>query len=237
MGSVRCRIVIALLAIALAIPLSAFAQSAADQQPAAAGGPQVAQPESGGVNWKGAGMGAAALVANVGYIPAKTVYAILGGITGGVGYALTGGNQQAANTIWRSSLGGDYVVTPDMLSGKAPIHFSGPAGPAASGTSSSSSTSAYPQPYTGSSSPSSSVAPPAASGQELSSNTAAPAAAAAPEYPNTTASAGSSSGLGAPPYSASSRHSSHYSSSSIGSTHITTSVVSEPADSGAGPVQ
>ncbi len=76
-----------------------------------------------------AGLGAAALVANVGYIPAKMVYAILGGVTGGFGYALTGGNQNAANSIWRSSLGGDYVVTPDMLSGQQPLHFSGPAGP------------------------------------------------------------------------------------------------------------
>lgn len=237
MDSIKCRLAIASLAMVLAIPLSAFAQNTGEQQPAS-GSPQVAQPESGGVNWKGAGMGAAALVANVGYIPAKTVYAILGGITGGVGYALTGGNQQAANTIWRSSLGGDYVVTPDMLSGKAPIHFSGPAGPAAAGTSSASPTSDYPQPYTGSSSQSSAGSPqPSASAQELSSNTTpAPAAASAPEYPNTAASSGSSSGLGAPPYSASSRHSSHYSSSSIGSTHITTSVVSEPADSGAGPV-
>ena len=83
----------------------------------------MAQPENGGVNWKGAGIGAAALVANVGYIPAKMAYAILGGIAGGVGYALTGGNEKAANTIWRSTLGGDYVVTPDMLSGQTPLHF------------------------------------------------------------------------------------------------------------------
>jgi hypothetical protein len=233
MGSVRCGLAIASLAVSLAMPLGAFAQTTGEQPPATAG-PQVAQPENGGVNWKGAGIAAAALVANVGYIPAKTVYAILGGITGGFGYALTGGNQQAANTIWRSSLGGDYVVTPDMLSGKAPIHFSGPAGPAASGTAAASST--YPQPYVGPSSQSSAGSPqPSASEQDLSSNTTtAPAAAPAPEYPNTAA--GSSSGLGAPPYNASGRHASRYSSASIGSTHITTSVVSEPADSGSGPV-
>jgi hypothetical protein len=60
------------------------------------------------------------------YIPAKLVYGLLGGIAGGAGYVLTGGNKQVSNTIWRSSLGGDYVVTPDMLRGKDPIHFSGP---------------------------------------------------------------------------------------------------------------
>ena len=39
---------------------------------------------------------------------------------------VTGGNQTAANTVWRSSLGGDYVVTPQMLAGQQPINFSGP---------------------------------------------------------------------------------------------------------------
>lgn len=226
MGSTRCRLAIASLAIVLAMPLNAFAQTGGEEPPTT-GGPQVAQPDNGGVNWKGAGVGAATLLANVGYIPAKTVYAILGGITGGVGYALTLGNQQTANSIWRSSLGGDYVLTPEMLSGKAPVHFSGqPLPPPATAPSAGS-----PQSFTES---------PQASGsaQELSSNTAAaPAAAAAPVYPNTAAPTGSGSALGAPPYSASGRHSAGYSSSPIGSTHITTSVVSEPADSGAGPVR
>jgi len=215
MESIRCRLAIASLAVALAMPLSAFAQTGGEQPPAT-GGPQVEQPDSGGVNWKGAGVGAATLLANVGYIPAKTVYAIVGGITGGVGWAVTGGNQQVGNSIWRSSLGGDYVLTPEMISGQAPIHFSGP-------STAPSATAPSPE------SPQSS-----ASTRQLSSNTAPPAAAA-PVYPNTSPSNGSRSSLGAPPYSASRRHSG-YSSSSIGSTHITTSVVSEPADSGAGPV-
>jgi hypothetical protein len=92
---------------------------------------QVAQPANGGVNWKGVGAGAGAVVSNLVYVPAKLVYGILGGIAGGAGYALTGGNKQVADTIWRSSLGGDYVLTPDMMTGKQPIYFSGPsdAGP------------------------------------------------------------------------------------------------------------
>jgi hypothetical protein len=88
--------------------------------------PQVAQPSDGGVNWKGVGLGAGAVVSNLVYVPAKLVYGILGGIAGGAGYALTGGNTQVANGIWRSSLGGDYVLTPDMMAGKKPIYFSGP---------------------------------------------------------------------------------------------------------------
>jgi hypothetical protein len=66
------------------------------------------------------------VVSNLVYVPAKLVYGILGGIAGGAGYALTGGNKQVANSIWRSSLGGDYVLTPDMMAGKEPIYFSGP---------------------------------------------------------------------------------------------------------------
>jgi len=88
--------------------------------------PQVPQPDEGGVNWSGVGYGAGSLLTNVLYIPAKLVYALFGGLVGGGAYVLTGGNEQTANTIWRSSLGGDYVVTPDMLAGKEPIHFSGP---------------------------------------------------------------------------------------------------------------
>jgi hypothetical protein len=87
---------------------------------------QVPQPQSGGVDWKGVGVGAGTLGANVLYIPAKLVYGILGGIGGGAGYLLTGGNTQVSDTIWRSSLGGDYVVTPDMIKGDQPVHFSGP---------------------------------------------------------------------------------------------------------------
>ena len=88
--------------------------------------PQVTQPPNGGVNWSGVGIGAGTVAGNVLYVPAKLVYGILGGIAGGATYVLTGGNTQTANTVWRSSLGGDYVLTPDMVSGKEPIHFSGP---------------------------------------------------------------------------------------------------------------
>lgn len=125
--------VIFAIAFAAALPSRTMAQSSSSgavrQAPAAAlstDQAQISQPQQGGVNWQGVGVGAGTLAANVLYIPAKLVYGVLGGIGGGAGYALTGGNQQVANTIWRSSLGGDYVVTPDMLTGKQPVHFSGP---------------------------------------------------------------------------------------------------------------
>ncbi len=90
---------------------------------------QVVQPPDGGVNWKGVGLGAGAVVGNLIYVPVKLAYGILGGLGGAAGYALTGGNTQVANSIWRSSLGGDYVLTPDMITGKKPIYFSGPSTP------------------------------------------------------------------------------------------------------------
>jgi hypothetical protein len=118
---------------ALALPAGAIAQSgvgAAPAQSTMSSAPptqaQVTQPQEGDVNWKGVGVGAGTVLANVGYIPAKLVYGILGGIGGGAGYLLTGGNEQVSNTIWRSSLGGDYVLTPDMMTGQKPVHFSGP---------------------------------------------------------------------------------------------------------------
>lgn len=117
------------LAATLALATGVFAQqSQAQQAPngATATSPQVPQPNQGGVNWSGAGYGAAALLGNVLYIPAKLVYAVVGGVTGGAGYVVTGGNSQTADTIWRSSLGGDYVLTPKMVEGQQPIHFSGP---------------------------------------------------------------------------------------------------------------
>lgn len=78
------------------------------------------------MNWQGVGYGVGTLAADVFYVPAKFVYAALGGLFGGGAYVATGGNRQTAETIWRSSLGGDYVVTPDMIAGKEPVHFSGP---------------------------------------------------------------------------------------------------------------
>jgi hypothetical protein len=89
---------------------------------------QVPQPEQGGVNWPGAGYGVGALLVNILYVPAKLTYAVVGSVVGGLAYVVTAGNQQAANGVWRSALGGDYVVTPQMLAGQQPLNFSGPTG-------------------------------------------------------------------------------------------------------------
>jgi hypothetical protein len=116
------------LALMVAIPAPLFAQTAA-QQPASqatTGQAQNPQPPEGGVNWGGAGYGVATVLADVVYIPVKVVYALAGVFVGAGTWALTAGNTQVANTVWRSSLGGDYVLTPSMIEGKDPINFSGP---------------------------------------------------------------------------------------------------------------
>jgi hypothetical protein len=133
------------LAVMLAGPLAEFAAAQSAQPVGAPAATQVPQPADNSVNWPGAGYGAGAMLCNLLYIPAKLVYALLGGIVGGGTYLITAGNQQAANTVWRSALGGDYVVTPQMLAGQQPINFSGPTDtpptePAASTSSTSSTT-------------------------------------------------------------------------------------------------
>ncbi len=123
------------LAMALANGSMALAQ---DNSGATSKTPQVAQPSEGGVNWKGVGVGAGTMAGNVLYVPAKLAYGLLGGIGGGAAWALTGGNTQVANTVWRSSLGGDYILTPDMIQGKEKVHFTGPTNTAPAGDESSS---------------------------------------------------------------------------------------------------
>src|SRR5947208_9031287 len=72
-----------------------------------------------------AGWGTLTVLTNVVYMPAKITYAVLGGLTGGFAFALTGGDLKTAETVWVTSMGGTYVVTPGMLQGEEPIVFTG----------------------------------------------------------------------------------------------------------------
>jgi hypothetical protein len=75
-----------------------------------------------------AGWGTLTVLTNVVYMPAKITYALLGGLTGGVAFALTGGDLKTAETVWVTSMGGTYVVTPRMLQGEDSIAFAGTPG-------------------------------------------------------------------------------------------------------------
>jgi hypothetical protein len=173
------------LAVMLAIPLGPLVEDVAAQQqpPAPAASPQVQQPPDAGVNWSGVGYGAGAVFGNVLYIPAKFVYAFLGAFVGGATWLITAGNTQTADTVWRSSLGGDYVLTPKMIAGQEPINFSGPtqteaAVPAGAPTSSSSIAPITPLPATSSAAPVSLSGAPAGGGQPMD-NGAGPVGGAA----------------------------------------------------------
>lgn len=82
-----------------------------------------------GGNASSAGMGAAAGVSTLLYLPLKAAFAVGGGIVGGLAYAFSGGNENAAKSIWTTSLYGTYIITPDHLRGDRPIRFLGVAEP------------------------------------------------------------------------------------------------------------
>lgn len=71
------------------------------------------------------GWGMAAIGTNLFYIPAKMLYAVGGGIVGTLGFGLTLGNLEAAHAIWSPTLGGTWILSPEMMRGKKPVLFSG----------------------------------------------------------------------------------------------------------------
>jgi hypothetical protein len=75
-----------------------------------------------------AGWGSLTVLSNIVYMPAKLIYATLGGLTGGLALGLTGGDLDVAETIWVTSLGGTYVLTPPMLRGEESISIAGTPG-------------------------------------------------------------------------------------------------------------
>ncbi len=75
--------------------------------------------------WSDVGLGAGAGVVNILYVPVKLVYSAFGGVVGGLAYLVTLGSTETSNAIWEPTMGGTYVLTPQMLAGKEPLHFNG----------------------------------------------------------------------------------------------------------------
>lgn len=72
-----------------------------------------------------AGMQAAAGLLTIPYVACKAAFAIAGAIVGGLTYAFTGGDENAAKRVWTTSMYGTYIITPDHLQGNRPIRFLG----------------------------------------------------------------------------------------------------------------
>jgi hypothetical protein len=73
----------------------------------------------------GAGLQAASWLATVPYGAAKVVYAVSGGLVGGLAWVMTGGNTEIAKAIWSPTMTGHYIVQPKNLTGDQPLHFVG----------------------------------------------------------------------------------------------------------------
>lgn len=73
----------------------------------------------------GAGLQAASWVLTLPYGAAKVAFAILGGVTGGLTWLFSGGNDQAAKSVWVTSVYGTYVITPEHLNGDKAVRFLG----------------------------------------------------------------------------------------------------------------
>jgi hypothetical protein len=73
----------------------------------------------------GAGLQAASWLATVPYGAAKVVYAVSGGLVGGLAWVMTGGNTEIAKAIWSPTMTGHYIVQPQNLTGDRPLHFVG----------------------------------------------------------------------------------------------------------------
>ena len=88
------------------------------------GNPAIAQevPET---SPQGAGLQAASWLATIPYGTVKVVYSLVGGIVGGLTWALTGGNTEIAKAVWIPSMTGHYIVQPENLTGDKPLHFMG----------------------------------------------------------------------------------------------------------------
>lgn len=91
-------------------------------RPASAESEPPSQAAEAGSNF---GIGVVTVLANVVYMPVKLVYGILGGVTGGLAYVLSGANRQVADGVWVPSMGGDYVLTTEMMTGREEVRFNG----------------------------------------------------------------------------------------------------------------
>ncbi len=71
------------------------------------------------------GLGVAAALTTLLYTPLKLTYAISGSLVGGLAWLFSAGDNEVAGPILSAALRGDYVVTPEHLTGRREIEFFG----------------------------------------------------------------------------------------------------------------
>ena len=70
-------------------------------------------------------VGAGSAVCTVVYSPLKVAYAASGLVVTGLAFLWSFGDTEVAGTLWRTTVGGDYVVTPSHLEGRSDLRFTG----------------------------------------------------------------------------------------------------------------
>jgi hypothetical protein len=68
------------------------------------------------------GIGAASFLCSLPYGAAKVGMALVGGLAGAFTYPF---DKQAAESVWHTTMEGDYLVTPEHLRGQKELHFIG----------------------------------------------------------------------------------------------------------------
>jgi len=71
------------------------------------------------------GLGLSSLILSIPYGFIKTSYAVLGSVTGGLAWAITGGRNEVARAIIQPALRGDYVIVPEHLVNERSLIFVG----------------------------------------------------------------------------------------------------------------
>lgn len=61
-----------------------------------------------------AGVGTGVTVGNTIAVPLKAISMMIGGLSGALSFVVTGGNTDLTEQIWRDTLQGPYVITPEL---------------------------------------------------------------------------------------------------------------------------
>jgi len=61
-----------------------------------------------------AGVAVGLTVGNVLFVPLKAVSAAMGAISGALSFVLMGGDDEVTKQVWRDTLPGPYVITPEL---------------------------------------------------------------------------------------------------------------------------